>query len=46
VDALADDACARAQVEPVRILEALVRPDLERGMSAAARLFGNGGEER
>ena len=46
MDALADDPCTFALIEPVRVLEALVRPDLEPGMATAACLVGNGGEER
>ena len=41
VDPLPDDARALAPVEPVRVLEALVRPDLEPVVAAAARLPGD-----
>ena len=46
VDALADDVCALAPVEPLRVLEALVRPDLEPDMAAAAGLVRDCGKER
>ena len=46
MDTLADHLCALAPVEPVRVLETLVRPDLEPIVTAAARLVGDGGEER
>ena len=41
VPALADDARAVALVQPVRVREPLVRPDLELHVAAAARLRRN-----
>ena len=46
VDPLGDDAGAVALVEPVRVDEELVRPDLQPGMTPPARLVGDRGQER